>query len=125
LSRSRPGIKYLRLTEPSKNRSVIIEMTAQRLDEISDRNGYGWNGTSKRGLKANHLGIYNASWQDIKRGNISIYAPAAFKDMRGWGFGHRELIDDGQGYCWDGEPIDRTVFEIAVKSRLLTAAEAR
>src|SRR6185312_7269094 len=61
LSRSRPGIKYLRLTEPSKNRSVIIEMTAQRLDEISDRNGYGWNGTSKRGLKANHLGIYNAS----------------------------------------------------------------
>ncbi|HXD87590.1 MAG TPA: hypothetical protein VN641_13925 [Urbifossiella sp.] len=43
----------------------------------------------------------------------------------GLGFGHRAQSDDVQGFAWDGQPIDKTVFEIAVKSGPLTAEESR
>ena len=48
-----------------------------------------------------------------------------FSDIRGWGFGRRAQSDDVQGFAWDGQPIGKTVFEIAVKSGPLAAEESR
>ena len=44
---------------------------------------------------------------------------------RGWGFGHRVGIDDGQGFAWAGETVPKTAFEFAVKVGPLTPEETK
>jgi hypothetical protein len=76
-----------------------------------------WNG--------HHLGIYKIDWTNVDRSDIAIFNNNGNENYRGWGFGHRNLIDDQQGYTWAGVPIDKTVFEIAVKTSPLTPAEEK
>jgi hypothetical protein len=41
----------------------------------------------------------------------------------GWGFGHLHFVNNTQGYCWAGQSISRTTFEIAVSAGPLTEFE--
>lgn len=124
LAKVRSDIKYLKLTDVSRRRSAIIEMTAKRLGDTSEQNGIGWCGSNNLSNNARHLGIFNPNWSDRKRGNILIYSEN-LRVGRGWGFGNRYILSDVQGYTWDGAPIEKTVFEIAVKSAPLTSDETR
>jgi hypothetical protein len=126
LARVRSDVKYLKVTEAAKNRSVIIAMTAKELGETAEpKTGFAWNGKNNLDWSGRHLGIYNTDWNRAKRGNVSIFIGPNFTNYRGWGFGNHYATNDGQGYSWDGEPIPKTVFEIAVKSGPLAPEETR
>lgn len=125
LSKVNADIRYLKLTDASKNNSVIIEMSKLRLGDRTEQDGYGWNGKNTLDSKGYHLGVYDPMWKDWVKGTVCIYAPAVFNTFRGWGFGHRAAQDDEQGFSWNGEPVAKTVFEIAVKSNALTADESK
>jgi hypothetical protein len=125
LNRAPAGVKYLKMTDATTRQFVVIEMTRERLGSRTEQDGYGWNGTGLLTYNGHHLGIYNLDWGRVT-GKVGIHFNIAARvDYRGWGFGHRTLVDDRQGYSWAGEPTDRTVFEIAVKSAALTPDEAK
>jgi hypothetical protein len=117
-------IRYLKMTDTTKNSFVILEMTKARLGDRTENNGYGWNGKNTLERKAYHLGIYDLSKNDYKQGNIGIYT-SQNGYYYGWGFGHRVFYYDEQGFSWNGEPTPRTVLEIAVKASALTAEESK
>ncbi|MDB5308871.1 MAG: hypothetical protein JWO38_3073 [Gemmataceae bacterium] len=109
----------------AKRKYVIIEMTKDRLAGRTEQERYGWNGTNANESNARHLGIYDTALASTKNGLIAIYTLRAVADYGGWGFGHRMILDDAQGYAWNGEPVEKMVFEIAVKSTPLTAEESK
>jgi Tol biopolymer transport system component len=118
------AVRFLRLTNTGTGKAVIVGMTKDRLGKLSEQDGYGWNGANPYQYGGYHLGVYDPTWSNSKQGLISIlHVHETLSDRWGWGFGHRTLIDDRQGYSWGGEPIDRTVFESAVKLGDLTADE--
>jgi hypothetical protein len=121
-----PGIRYLKMTETAKGTYVVIEMARDRLGVRTERDGYGWNGENKDEYKGHHLGVYDITQTRFVVGGIAIYhAPNPPVDYRGWGFGHKSFKNDGQGYSWGGEPVEKTVFEIAVKTSALTPEETK
>ena len=121
-----PGdIRYLRIQECTNHASLIIPMSRDRLAKDSVQGGIGWNGTGRMEWKGRHLGVYNASWDELNPGDISFSTPAFFKGYKGWGFGHRIRKDDVQAYAWNGDAIVQTVFEIAVTNEELTPDEKR
>ncbi len=127
LKKAPADMKYVRLTDTGTGRFVIMPVTADSIGTRFEKNGYGWNGTNMMFGRGHHLGVYNSKWDDNPHPNrVSIYFQSMpLGDFRGWGFGHRPFKDDVQGYGWDGKEIEKTVFEIAVKSSELTDAEAK
>ncbi len=125
LTRAPAETRYLKMTNTEKGEFVIIEMTRSRLAEQTEQNGYGWNGRKVHNWNGHHLGIYDVTWTDNERGYIFVSFIEGKAFYRGWGFGHRSQIADQQGYSWNGQPIDKTVFEIAVKTTPLTSEEAK
>jgi hypothetical protein len=119
------GIKYLKLTEMAKKNFAIIEMTNLRLSDRTEQDGYGWIGTCYNQFGGRHLGIYDVAWRDYPAGAIVIYELRQPFLYRGWGFGHRSVFDDVQGYSWDGQPVAKVVLEIAVKFTPLTPDETK
>jgi hypothetical protein len=117
------NIRYLRLRECVKDAFIIIEMTKDRLGKDSVQGDVGWNGTGRLEWNGRHVGVYNRAWDQLNKGDISFSTPAFFKGFKGWGFGHRIRDDDVQGYAWNGDALPRTVFEVAVTTEELTAAE--
>jgi hypothetical protein len=118
------SLRYLRLTNVNANDYVIIEMSRDRLDKKSDDGKYGWAGANQRGFFSgvHHLGIFHKIWQPGEEGDVAVNDdPPA----RGWGFGGINFPGNMQKYSWNGKPISKTVFEIAVKSEALTDAEAK
>jgi len=75
--------------------------------------------------KGYHLGIYDLAWTQEPQGAIMVRHWDGKLGCRGWGFGHRAFIGDVQGYTWNGQPIEKIVFEIAVKSTSLTPNESK
>ncbi|MBL8794998.1 MAG: hypothetical protein JNM56_13900, partial [Planctomycetia bacterium] len=114
------AVHYLRLRRGDDY--VIIAMDKARLTQTSDDGHYGWEGTNHTDSGAHHLGIYSRVLPATGQGDISV---RILPWCRGWGFGHRAFVNNGQGYCWDGKPIPPTVFEIAVKPGRLTAEESK
>ncbi len=125
LSKSPIGTRFLRLSEMGKGNFIVIEMARDRLGEYSERDGYAWMGKNIIERKANHLGISDVAWGDQQKGSILVYNVSGVVGYRGWGFGHRVGIDDGQGFAWVGEPTPKTVFEFAVKVGPLTVEESK
>lgn len=123
LSRVPDGIRYVRLQIDSQ-RSVIMEVTKDELGKRVERGRFGWVGNNHFQWNGRHLGMYDKRWTDQVRGTIQIW-PLSNRGIRGWGFGNRTRIDDRQGYSWAGKSLPKTVFEIAVKSGSLTAAERK
>lgn len=70
-----------------------------------------------------HLGIYDRERPRGNPGDINIHNDDDWE--RGWGFGNRCMIDDWQGYTWNGRVLAAPVFEIAVKRGELTPAEGQ
>jgi hypothetical protein len=116
-------IRYLKLTNMSTKEFVVIEKTKDKLTNWSDdaEKRYGWEGRNGVDGNAHHLGIYYRVWPAVQNGDICISWPVC----RGWGFGHIHGAATQQAYSWDGKPIAKTVFEIAVKSDALTEAESK
>jgi hypothetical protein len=88
---------------------------------MSDDGKYGWNGTNQFHWRAHYLGIYHTIWQSNDRGGAAT-RPNPYTG--GWGFGG-PIFTREQCYAWNGKKIEKTVFEIAVKSEALTDAESK
>ncbi len=119
------GVRYLKLTEMTKKTIAIVEMTNSRLGDRTVVDGYGWNGSNSLSHGGYHLGIYDDSWRDERPGSICIIVRGPSNISRGWGFGHRSSFSDIQGYSWDGKPLAKMAFEIAVKFTPLTPDETK
>ena len=125
VTRAPAATRYLRLTETGKAESVIIEMTRARLTERTENDGYGWIGTKLNRWNSIHLGIYEVAPPTAIRGEIAIYTTTdASGNYKGWGFGH-VAGPGGQAASWATKPLDKPVFEIAVKSTALTPEETK
>ena len=125
LAKAPVGLRYLRLAETMKGTFVIIEMSKDRLDGNFEKDGYAWSGKSNLEFNGRHLGISDTAWGNPQKGAIAVYNVPFQAAYRGWGFGNRSYIDDGQGYAWLGEPVAKMVFEFAVKVGPLTADETK
>jgi serine/threonine protein kinase len=115
-------IRYLKLTNTQTKEFVITEMTKQRLTQVTDDGRYGWEGRNEFHYRVYHLGIFLRIWPGGAAGDVIITRHGPSK---GWGFGDTSTDAGPQGYAWAGQPIAKTVFEIAVKSDALTEAEAK
>ena len=117
-----PGnTRYLRFLDARSKDFVIIEMTKERLNQMTDDGKYGWEGTNEFNSAGHHLGIYHKIWP-AKGGEVCV---CSRPHTTGWGFGHGHFVNDTQRYAWAGKTIEKTVFEIAVKAEPLTDAEAK
>ena len=102
---------------------VVIPMTKERLPQSVRLEGsaYGWNGRAYFENGASHLGIWNEDIDANRRGAVCVK-----HTKRGWGFGRRHQIDQGQAFSWKGDELPGPVaFEIAVKTAPLTEAEQK
>src|SRR5262249_36551888 len=111
-------IRYLRLRQGDDY--VIIDMSKDGLTSHTNYGRYGWEGSNGFQYQAHHLGIYDRERSWGNPGDIHIHDAEL-----GWGFGNRCMIDDRQGYSWDGRVLPPTVFEIAAKRGALTPAESQ
>jgi hypothetical protein len=121
-------IHYLRLRRMDSAEMLIIPVTRDQLDTgkvPQGDQGYCWNGTSKNEYGGRHLGIAQGprlKWLTHK-GTVSVFDDG-WDAFAGSGFGHTHHEEEkGQSYSWRGQPIGRTVFEIAVTAEQLTAEE--
>ncbi|OWK44446.1 hypothetical protein [Fimbriiglobus ruber] len=78
-------IRFLKLTEATKKRFVIIEMTKDRLGQVSEQDGYGWNGTNQSVYEGHHLGIYDSMQPGTTPGTVAIHLARGKGDYRGYG----------------------------------------
>jgi hypothetical protein len=129
LRRAPATIRYLRLRRMDTGEALILPLTRDQLLNGKPRTpevGFWWNGTAKEEWKGRHLGIVQAPRYKfpVPRGMISVMNQG-WDDFAGSGFGHKCSANDGQYYCWRGQEIPRTVFEIAVSDGPLSAAEKR
>ena len=130
LRRAPATIHYLRLRRMDTREMLILPLSRAQLDKAThpaEPKGYSWNGTSKEEEGARHLGIAVAPRHrfPIPRNMITLMNDG-WDGWGGSGFGHQAFNDrTGQYYAWKGQQIPRTVFEIAVTDKPLTAEEER
>jgi hypothetical protein len=124
LSTAPDKTRYLKLTDTTKKRYVIIEITGEKLDQRVETNGYYWNGACNNEYNAYYLGIYDPEWSELARGDTFVYSPRLRQGFRGWGFGGVYARRE-QGWGWAGGNLASTVFEISVKAGDLTPEEAK
>jgi serine/threonine protein kinase len=123
-------IRYLRLRRMDTRETLIVPMSRAQLDRATEpvgAGGYAWNGTAKLEWGGRHLGIAQGPRLKfpIKRGLIAVFN-VGWDVFVGSGFGHQCFNDNtGQYFCWRGQQIKRTVFEIAVTDDDLTGEERR
>jgi hypothetical protein len=123
-------IHYVRLRRLDTGEALIVPITRAQLDAAPappPERGAWWNGTAKEEYTGLHLGIAQAPrghWPNID-GIISVQNDG-WDAFSGSGFGHLCMHPGaGQKYCWRGQEIPRTVFEIAVTAESLTDDEQR
>jgi hypothetical protein len=111
--------RFLRVRRDSDY--VILEVTKEKLGDVSNNGRYGWNGSNGFQWGGFHLGIFDRKLSGGKKGEICVFdgPPAS-----GWGFGHIAYVDDRQAYCWAGAPVEPYIVEIAVKGGELTPQES-
>lgn len=143
VSELKDDIKYVRIARPDRL-YVILSISKEQLVQRSEVGQYGWIGTAERRIlnakdsNALQLGVFNLEWRfmgsdqpkkkgagmgDSKLSRVFIDAPGNKTGHRGWGFGVKVPKRDEQGFSWNGERIEPTVFEIGVKSSELTSDE--
>jgi hypothetical protein len=121
--------RYLRLRRMDTGEALILPLTAAQLgtapQPVPDR-GYAWNGSAREDWGGLHLGIAQAPrYPFAAPQGIIVVAYENWDVFRGSGFGHKCFVNDTQYYCWRGEEIPRTVFEIAVTNEPLSDEERR
>ena len=123
------AVRYLRLRRMDTWDELILPITRDQLlnGKPRDREAAAWwSGTAKHEWGGRHLGI-----AQLPRHKFP--APKGLIDVMndGWdcfvgsGFGHKYGVGDRQYYCWRGEEIARTAFEIAVTDGPLGPEEKR
>jgi hypothetical protein len=129
-SRAHGKIRYLRLKRMDTKAVQIVPITRDRLagqPTLPILKGVEWNGTNRLEYGGWHLGIIRGprlDWPGFKHGTISVMNEG-WNGFAGSGFGHKIGGADKQCYCWQGEEIPRTAFEIAVTVGPLTPEEAK
>jgi hypothetical protein len=128
------GVQFLRVRRMDTKEAVIIPMTNTLLtvsQPIGGNKDFWWTGAvNTRGPDNDEkkiLGIANVKWPAMKRGQHLVRRSSKHSQgWRGWGFS-REAggASDAQTYSWAGNPIEKTVFEVAVKTSALTADERK
>jgi hypothetical protein len=120
-------IRFLRLKRVDTGSAMIVPVTRdQLLNEPRPMPSVEswWNGGGCQQWGAKHLGIAR---QPRLRGGQPIGSIAVDYEhsdsFTGSGFGHVTGKGDTQAYCWEGKPIAKTVFEVAVTADDLTAEE--
>jgi len=122
LAKAPKEIKFLKMTNVPTGDFVIIEVTPKRMTELSDDGKYGWEGRHLMASGAYHLGVVDASRIIKNKGDIYI-SPG--QGAMGWGFGIGHFVAGKQAYSWDGKPLEKTAFEIAVGVGPLSASESK
>jgi hypothetical protein len=121
--------KYLRLKRLETGDSVDLALPRKQLynhrAELDD--DVVWKGEifTDRGTSILRLGICRLSWPTaVGEAYIARRGKSGIDDgYRGWGFGHVRGANKLE-YCWEGKPIKKTVFEIAVTNTDLTSDES-
>jgi hypothetical protein len=129
LERAPDDIRYLRLRRMDTGEDLILPITNEQLQNGKPPTrevGSWWNGTAKEDWKGRHLGIAEAPRHKFPapKGMIGIMTEG-WDAFGGSGFGHKCFVNDKQYYCWRGEEIPKTVFEVAVTDGPLTTEEKR
>ena len=110
-------ITFLRMAI-SKDKVVVIPITKEQLGAYIYVGRYNWNGGQIH-VDLYVFGIVDNQLPANEKGDVIIGAR-----NRGWGFGAQQKIGT-QGYSWNGQPINPTVFEIAVRSGQLSNQEEK
>jgi hypothetical protein len=124
--RAHPAIRFLRLKRMDTGAMLIVPITYKQLtreDKSEPAKGYWWNGTARDGWGGRHLGL--AQTPPALKGPKGPIGVANNGEATGSGFGHKLYVNDKQYYCWQGQEIPKTVFEIAVTAQPLTQEERR
>jgi len=81
---------------------------------ITGTNDTKWNGTNSFDYNGYHLGLYTASPATCVNGTTVIVGSTCNSS---WGFGHRQGMDDYQGYIFGNQNgnIGTTVFDIGLR----------
>jgi hypothetical protein len=114
--------RYLRLKRMDSGESVIVTVNRDQLGRTVDLDSdFIWAGGAIPRGKAERnklLGISKQSWAatEAPQQLVSRMRGSLNQGYRGWGFSKAATSDQSQTYSWNGEAIDKTVFEIAVKS---------
>jgi hypothetical protein len=118
-------IQYLRLRRLDTGESLIIPITKAALASGGPINGVmEWSAGTQTWRGARLLGIAQQAAPAAKPGELLVYRDALLDGgYRGWGFAKAVGADFQQAYSWNGTPIDKTIFEIAVTNKPLTPAE--
>jgi serine/threonine protein kinase len=129
LSRAPAALRYVRLRRLDTGEALILPLTADRLGTVPQPvpdHGYAWNGSAQEDWGGRHLGIAQAPrYPFAAPQGIIVVAYENWDAFRGSGFGHKCFVNDTQYYCWRGDEIPRTIFEIAVTNDPLTDDERR
>lgn len=122
LSNAPSGARYLRLKRTDSGDAVIIAVDRSQMGRIAElENEFYWVGGAivrGKGVQNKLLGISRQSWptDDPQQQLVSRGRKDLNRGYRGWGFSKAANKDQTQTYSWNGEAIEKTVFEIAVKS---------
>ncbi len=128
VSSIRKEFKYLRLTRMDTDESVYVPVNRKQLYDRRAKldDDVIWKG-DRAPDKEGHilrLGICRASWPAaMGEAYISRTRIGTDEGNRGWGFGHVRGSSKLE-YCWEGQPIKKTIFEIAVTNSDLTSDES-
>jgi hypothetical protein len=119
--------RYLRLRRMDTREELILPLSPKQLRNgkpPASEAGSWWNGTSKEEWKGRHLGIVQGPRHKFPapKGMIAVMNDG-WDGFAGSGFGHKCFVNDAQYYCWRGEEIPRTVFEIGVSDGPLSTEE--
>jgi hypothetical protein len=121
-------VRFVRLTRLDTRERLIVPVTPGQLLGIPRQipaEGHWWNGTAREEFGARHLGVVQAPrfkwpWHG---GTIALQNDG-WDVFAGSGFGHKHNgPGKAQYYCWRGQEIPRTVFEIAVTAGPLSEDE--
>lgn len=139
LSKYQERVVYVRLTDMSANKSVILKVNASSSVALARELKYGkyvWMGTCRHERRTDPsgrtvtnyvLGIANKQWTvEYKKGVLLLSFPDSemtTQGYSGWGFAKSALVYSNQAYAWAGRGIARTVFEIAVTGSDLTPSD--
>jgi hypothetical protein len=125
LCRAHSKIGHLRLKRLDTGNALIVPVTRDLLGRARppEDKGHAWNGSARLEWGGCHLGIVQGPRLHEHR------TIAVLNESSGWftgsGFGHKTAVDDKQYYCWQGQEVPRTAFEIAVTAQPLTEEEKR
>jgi hypothetical protein len=123
-------MRFLKLTRTDNGETIIIGLPFARLTRAFGLDsGIYWDGgensTSADGDTVRMLGIARRGWAAATKDELMVMHETGKRTVgfRGWGFSTPAGDQPRQTYSWAGDPIDKTIFEIAVKSGDLTSSE--